>query len=63
MGVNPSSDQPLDTEYLSPESVLETCFSTESLPSSSTEGDFLGFKTTFFMLDFRSHEFVFATPI
>ncbi|XP_042041850.1 uncharacterized protein LOC121787232 [Salvia splendens] len=37
VGVNPSSDQPLDTEYLSPESVLETCFSTESLPSSSAD--------------------------
>lgn len=55
MDVNPSSDQPLYTEYLSPESVLETCFSTESLPSSSADdglGNFLGFKTMFFMLDF-----------
>ncbi|KAL1566606.1 hypothetical protein AAHA92_02196 [Salvia divinorum] len=37
MGVNPSSDQPLDTEHLSPGSVLETCFSTESFPSSSAD--------------------------
>ncbi|XP_057809446.1 uncharacterized protein LOC131023851 isoform X1 [Salvia miltiorrhiza] len=37
MGVNPSFDQPLDAEHLSPGSVLETCFSTESFPSSSAD--------------------------
>lgn len=37
MGVNPSFDQPLNSEHLSPGSVLETCFSTESFPSSSAD--------------------------
>lgn len=41
MGVKPSFDQPIDSEHLSPGSVLEPFFSTESCPSSSAD-DSLG---------------------
>lgn len=43
MGVKPSFDQPIDSEHLSPGSVLEPFFSTESCPSSSAD-DSLGYK-------------------
>lgn len=37
MGMKLSVDQPLDSEHLSPGSVLEAYFSTESCPSSSLD--------------------------
>ncbi|KAH6820750.1 hypothetical protein C2S53_017503 [Perilla frutescens var. hirtella] len=43
MNVKRSFDQPLDSEHLSPGSVLEPFFSTESCPSSSAD-DSLGYK-------------------
>lgn len=61
MGVKPSLDQPIDSEHLSPGSVLEPFFSTESCPSSSADdslgNDFLASKPPS-LLNFQCCRFV-----